>query len=406
MYRHGAANANPGLSGDPLRARAQCYDEPPIYALEPVMGVRLQWWRAASLAVGIVAISVLRYVTGPSASLLHELSLNLYYIPILVAAYWYGVLGGLLIAVVSSVVYLNRVTEIVSTYEPTRLAEVAVFFLVAITVGLLANAQRQVIDRYREIARMVERANADLRESNDQVRHTDRLRTIGEVATGIAEEIRHPLASIRGSLEIIEARTTPGSAEAESSQIAMSEVRRLDKMVREFLQFARPHEPELRLSSVHDVVTRAVTLLREEADRAGIQLDLEAPATDLRAHIDPLQIEQVLSNVILNAIQATPPGGRIAIHEEIGAIDVCIDVVDQGPGIAPEHHGRIFDPFFTTRGKGTGLGLAIAHRIVTVHAGRIHIAETSAVGTRFRILLPVKGPARQVRAPGETASGS
>jgi two-component system sensor histidine kinase HydH len=205
---------------------------------------------------------------------------------------------------------------------------------------------------------------------------------------------------------MVEARTTLGSPEAASSRIAMSEVRRLDSMVRDFLQFARPHDPELRHSSVHDVVTRAATLLRDDADRAGIQLDFDAPAVDVHAHIDPLQVEQVLSNVILNAIQATPPGGRIVIYQETGVIDVCIDVVDQGPGIPPDHHGRIFDPFFTTRGKGTGLGLAIAHRIVTMHAGRLHIAETSAAGTRIRILLPVKGPARPILAPEETVSAS
>lgn len=352
--------------------------------------------RVAILAAWLLAIALLRYFTPPAESLLHQLSLNLYYIPILIAAYWYGVAGGLLMAVVSSVAYLNHVTSIVSTYDTARLAEVAIFHLVGLTVGLLANAQRQVIDRYREIARMVERANAELRESHEQIRRADRLRTIGEVATNIADEIRSPLAVIRGAIETIEGRTTLDGPDAASSRIAMSEIRRLDTMVWDFLQFARPHDPDLRRTSVHDVVTRAVTLLRDEAGRAGIQLDLDAPDVDLHAHIDPLQVEQVLSNVILNAIQATPPGGRISIHEETGATDACIDVVDQGAGISPEHRGRVFDPFFTTRGKSTGLGLAIAHRIVTMHAGRMHIAETSAAGTRVRILLPLKGPARQI----------
>jgi signal transduction histidine kinase len=250
---------------------------------------------------------------------------------------------------------------------------------------------------------MVERANAELRESHEQSRRDDRLRTIGEVATGIAHEIRHPLASIRGAIEIIESRAQPDSPEVEFSRLAMSEVRRLDRMTWEFLQYARPHNPELRLSSVHDVVTQAVTLLREEAERAGVQLDLETQSMDLQAHIDPLQVEQVLLNVILNAIQATPPGGRIVIREQVVAIDACIDVVDEGPGIPPEHHGRIFNPFFTTRGHGTGLGLAIAHRIVTTHEGRLTIVKTSAAGTHFRILLPMKGPKRAPSLPESTA---
>ena len=371
---------------------------------EHLMRSRPTLLHVGGLSASIAAISVLRYYTnGPVPNLLHELSLNLYYIPILVGAYWYGVPGGLITALISSIVYVNRATAIASTYDPARVAEVAAFHLVAIVVGLLASAQRRVTERYRELAHMVERANAELRDSHDQARRADRLRTIGEVATGIAHEIRHPLASIRGAVEIIESRASPDSPEAEFSRLAMSEVRRLDRMTWEFLQYARPHDPEPRRSSVHDVTTQAVTLLREEAERAGLQLDLKTPDRDLHADIDPLQIEQVLLNVILNAIQATPPGGRVVIREQIVTAEVCIDIIDEGPGIPPDHHGRIFDPFFTTRGKGTGLGLAIAHRIVAAHEGRLKIVSTSASGTHFGIFLPVNGPRRAGPLPATMA---
>ena len=349
------------------------------------MGSRFRPLRAAGLAASIAAISVLRYVTGPSSNLLHELALNLYYIPILVAAYWYGVFGGLFIAAISSAAYLNRATQMVSTYDPGRLAEVAVFHLVAIVVGLLANAQR--------------RANDDLRTSHEQIRRIDRLRTLGEVATGLAHEIRHPLASIGGAIEIIESRSKADSPEAEFSRLAMSEVRRLDRLVWEFLRYARPHDPELRVLSLHDIVVQATTLLQVEADRAGVRVVLNTPPMDLNACIDPLQVEQVLLNVILNAIQATPPGGRVDIQEGNTGRDVWIDVADDGPGISSRDLPRIFAPFFTTREKGTGLGLAIAHRIVMAHEGHLEVLRSSAEGTRFRISLPVSGPAR-------TASGA
>jgi signal transduction histidine kinase len=335
--------------------------------------------RTASLVASIAAISLLRYVTGPSSTLLHELSLRLYYIPILVGAYWYGVAGGLVIAVISSVAYVNRASELVATFDRGRLAEVAVFHLVAIAVGILANAQR--------------RANAKLRDSYEEIRRIDRLRTLGEVAAGLAHELRHPLASIGGALEIIEARAHADSPEAEFSRLGMSEVRRLDQLVWEFLRYARPHAPELRVTSVHAIVMQTVTLLSVEAERAEVELAIEAHTSELRARIDPLQIEQVFLNVVLNAVQASPHGARVRIVEAIAGPDVCIDVIDQGPGILPSHLPRVFEPFFTTRDKGTGLGLAIAQRIVLSHGGRLDIAGTSASGTCIRILLPTAGPA-------------
>jgi two-component system, NtrC family, sensor histidine kinase HydH len=356
-------------------------------------------WRAAGLAASIVAISVLRYATGPSAGILHELSLRLYYIPILVSAYWYGVAGGLIVAAVSSIAYVNRVSEVIPTFDPARFAEVLVFYVIGLSVGLLANAQRRVAARYRSAAATLEAANAQLRDSHEQIRRIDRLRTLGEVATGLAHEIRHPLASICGAIEIIEARSQPDSPEAEFSRLAMAEVQRLDQLVWEFLRYARPHDPELRSMPVTEVVAQAVTLLRVEAERAQVALDVHSAVGAPDVAIDPLQIEQVLLNVIINAIQATPPGGRVLVREQLDGHEVRVDVVDEGPGIAAEHMSHIFSPFFTTREKGTGLGLAIAQRIITSHDGRLEVVQTSTRGTRFRISLPIARPALAAPAP-------
>jgi signal transduction histidine kinase len=362
------------------------------------------WRRTAGLAASIVAISMLRYATnGPSQSFLHELSLRLYYVPILLGAYWYGVPGGLVVALVSSIAYVNHVSEIVHEFEPGRLAEVVVFHVIGVSVGMLASAQRRVALRYQTAAATLEQANAKLHESHEQIRRMDRLRTLGEVATGLAHEIRHPLASIGGAIEIIEARAQAGSPEAEFSRLAMKEVQRLDLLVWEFLRYARPHEPELRTMPLDEVVAQAVTLLRVEAERAHVRLDVEPAAAPTEVSIDPLQIEQVLLNVLLNAIQATPAGGRIVVRQRLDGHEVSVDVVDEGPGIASEHLGSIFSPFFTTRERGTGLGLAIAHRIVMSHEGRLEVVQTSPRGTWFRIGLPLGGAVDVARAPSAAA---
>jgi len=361
-------------------------------------------WRAVGLATSLVAVSVLRYETnGPSQTFLHEIALRLYFVPILIAAYWYGVLGGLVMALISSIAYLNRVSEIVHTLDRGRLAEVVVFHLIGASVGMLASAQRRVARRYQTAATTLEQANATLRESHEQIRRMDRLRTLGEVATGLAHEIRHPLASIGGALEIIQARAAAGSPEAEFSQLAMREVQRLDLLVWEFLRYARPHAPELRTIALDEVVGQAVTLLRVEAERAGIRLDVEPAAAPIDVSIDPMQIEQVLLKVLLNAIQATASGGRVLVRQRLNGTEACIDVIDEGHGIDGEHLASIFNPFFTTREKGTGLGLAIAHRIVMSHDGRLDVVQTSKQGTWFSLGLPVHG-ASGAGAPAKVAA--
>jgi signal transduction histidine kinase len=362
-------------------------------------------WRVVALAASIVTVSILRYGTGPSQGLVHELSLRLYYIPILVGAYWYGVSGGLIVACVSSVAYVNHVSGPVPSPDSGRLAEVVVFLLIGLSVGMLANAQRRVTLRYRTAAATLESTNAQLRESHEQILRMDRLTTLGEVATGLAHEIRHPLASIGGAIEIIEARAPADSPEAEFSHLAMSEVRRLDRLVWEFLRYARPHAPEFRLMPLHEVVAQSIVLLRVEAERAHVALDVHSTAQDIEVSIDPLQIEQVLLNVILNAIQATPPGGRVAVREALDQRDAFVEVIDEGPGIAADHLSSIFRPFFTTRDAGTGLGLAIAQRIVLSHAGRLEVARTSARGTCFRISLPVGPPRGSGRQPSDAVIG-
>ena len=150
---------------------------------------------------------------------------------------------------------------------------------------------------------------------------------------------------------------------------------------------------------LHEVVTQVVMLLHVEAERAKVALEVAQIDTLPDVSIDPLQIEQVLLNVILNAIQATSAGGRIVIREYLDRRDALVDVVDEGAGIATEHLSSIFSPFFTTREKGTGLGLAIAHRIVMAHDGRIEVPHTSAAGTCFRIRLPLGGPSRSALQP-------
>ena len=364
------------------------------------MGANL--WRVALLGALMITIAILRRVTGPG--IWHELSLRVFYLPILLSAYWYGVGGGLVVALISAASYVNRVTPGGPAFDAGRYAEVVVFHVVGLTVGVLASAQRKVTARYQRAAETLESANRDLRDSHEEIRRIDRLKTVGEIATGLAHEIRHPLASISGALEIIEARSDPASPEAEFSRLAMSEVRRLDTLVWEFLTYARPHDPEPRAVPLGELVAHVVRLLRVEADGVHVVLDVESSEHPIDVLVDPLQIQQVLLNVMLNAVQATPPGKRVVVRQRLDGGEAIVDVIDEGAGISADQLPRIFSPFFTTREQGTGLGLAIAHRITSAHRGSIQVLETSAAGTTFRVRLPVSGRSPAVAAPVEVSS--
>jgi signal transduction histidine kinase len=370
-----------------------------IHAHGRPLGANPNLWRIALLAALMLAIAILRRVTGPG--IWHELSLRVFYLPILLGAYWYGVGGGLLVALVSAASYVNRVVPGGPAFDAGRYAEVVVFHVVGLTVGVLASAQRKVTARYQLAAETLESANRDLRDSHEEIRRIDRLKTVGEIATGLAHEIRHPLASISGALEIIEARSDPASPEAEFSRLAMSEVRRLDTLVWEFLAYARPHDPEPRAVPLSELVSHVVRLLRVEADTVHVALDVERPERPIDVLVDPLQIQQVLLNVMLNAVQATPPGKRVLVRQRLDGGEAVVDIIDEGPGISADQLSRIFSPFFTTREQGTGLGLAIAQRITSAHHGSIQVLETSAAGTTFRVRLPVSGRSPAVGAPAE-----
>ena len=348
--------------------------------------------RGAGLVAGIAAIASLHFVTNPSRIGLHELYNYLCYVPIILGAYWYGVWGGLAAAALTSAAFVPHIRAAWAgneAYSASLYAQVVVFHVLGLTVGLLAGAQRRLTARYRDAAASLERANRDLRDSQEHLRRADRLSALGEIAAGLAHEIQNPLAGVKGALEIIASRVAHGTPEAEFAGIGGKELARLEGLVGEFLTYARPHDPALRPTDIHDTVERVAALLRAEAERKGVALAFERPVEVPPLSLDPEQITQVIFNIVLNAIQATPTGGQICIRESLEPGCAVVDVIDEGPGVPPEHALRIFDPFFTTKPRGTGLGLAISHRIVTAHRGTIQALPSSPSGSVFRVRLPI-----------------
>lgn len=348
--------------------------------------------RGGGLLAAIAGIASLHFVTDPAYLALHEFYNYLCYVPIIFGAYWYGAWGGVAAAALTSAAFIPHIRAAWAgnqAYAASLYAEVVVFHILGLTVGLLAAAQRRLTARYRDAAVSLERANRELRESREHLRRADRLSALGEIAAGLAHEIQNPLAGVKGALEIIASRVVHGTPEAEFADIGGKELARLEGLVSEFLTYARPHDPALRPTDVHEIVDRVAALLRSQAERKTVTLVFERPTAIPLLSLDPEQITQVFFNVVLNAIQATTASGHVRIRESTELGWGVIDVIDEGPGIPPEHALRLFDPFFTTKPRGTGLGLAISQRIVTAHRGTIEALPGSPSGSVFRIRLPL-----------------
>ncbi len=355
--------------------------------LEP--GVVLRRW--IYLLLGLLVVSALHYATSPEQAWLHNLYQRLYYAPIVLGAYWFGVRGGLVTALAAALAYIPHIHHTWGDnvpYAASQYAELVIFQCAGLMIGFLADAQRRLTRQYQQAAASLSQANRDLTESHEQLRRADRLSALGEIAAGLAHEVRNPLAGMKGALEIVASKVKTGTPEAEFTAIAVTEVGRLDSLVGEFLSYARPHEPEFRLASLHDIIDLVALLLRPEAERADVRVARDEHERLPGVRMDPEQMRQVIFNIVLNGLQASAPGGELRVRTTREPGWAWVEVIDRGPGISDEHRARLFDPFFTTKTHGTGLGLAISQRIVTAHDGRLEIDAAPEGGTIVRIGLP------------------
>jgi signal transduction histidine kinase len=228
-----------------------------------------------------------------------------------------------------------------------------------------------------------------------QMSRAEHFATLGELAAGLAHEIRNPLAGIAGVIEIVSRDLPPNSAARLVIKDAKEETLQINRILTELLEIARPKPPQFRVSDVCSTVEHAVMFARQQAITKRITVEFEIKDTIPPVEHDPNQINQVLLNLLLNAIQSMDKPGviRVSLKHDDGA--VFITVADEGKGIPPETLPNIFRPFFTTKGHGTGLGLSLARRIVDSHGGHIDVTSVVGKGTQFQVELPITRSADQ-----------
>lgn len=238
-----------------------------------------------------------------------------------------------------------------------------------------------------------------LRQSRKIIERQEKLGSLGVLAAGVAHEIRNPLTSIKARLYTQQAVLARESEAFEDNVFITEEISRLEQIVRDFLAFARPSEPQLVRVRATRPLRDLDALMRSTLEREGLRLETEFLA-DPWVKADPHQLKQVLLNLVRNAAEALGTQGTIRLrtrtekrhHLRPPAHVAVIEVEDDGPGIPPDVQRRLFDPFFTTKPSGTGLGLSIAARIVEAHGGTLEYHPAERRGTRFRVVLPIDHP--------------
>lgn len=354
--------------------------------------------RIILLALFIIAISLLHYLTPLHLHYLHDIFQRLYYLPIILAAIWFGLRGGLACSLAVSIVYAPHVLFQWGghmTLELEKYLEILLYNVVGSVTGLLAQRERERGVELEKTADGLEQSYKKLQEQSEQLiaieknlRSAEKLSTLGEMAAVLAHEIRNPLGSIRGTAEILRDDYQPGDPKYEFIDIQIRETERLNRVVEDFLRMAKPQLIDKVSCHIKAELDTVVRLVANDASQRQIAINLVQPVAETVISADGEKLRQAFLNIVINALHATPVGGKIAI--ELSSTDSGVEIrfCDSGAGIASENMQRIFEPFFTTKADGTGLGLAITRKIIEGHGGTLQIDSTIGQGTTVIIRLP------------------
>ena len=348
------------------------------------------------LWIPIALVSYFHYSTVANHHWLHDIFRRLYYIPIILGAFSYGIKGGLLAALVSSIIYVPHAFTDFFMQDPgspiEKLLEIALYNIVGFITGFLANREHKERLRQESIAKKLKETLDEKKVLEEQLIRSGKLQALGELTAGIAHEIKNPLASIKGAAEAIADEIDEHSPRQNLIKIQKKELDRLEKTLERFLSFARPTKVMMSKIDLCELIAHVVKLVEPQAASKSIQIVIHCESTEYFVMGDRHQIIQVLVNLILNAVDAAGKNGVIKIStrkETIGPKKYCIiDVIDNGPGVPEELTEKIFNPFFSTKDHGAGLGLSISTKIMDGHGGFMKVENLKKdSGACFSIYL-------------------
>jgi two-component system, NtrC family, sensor histidine kinase HydH len=323
-----------------------------------------------SILVGI--ITILHYGTQRHDIYRHIFYQELYFIPLILGGFWFGLRGGLITSVAISLFYLPQVVmhwSGFSAFDFYKLLELSLFNGVAFVLGFISDRERKQQKRLRE---------------------TESLTAMGETVSMVAHDMKTPLVAIGGFAHLVQKRLDKDNDCQEKMEVILNATKKLEGMITDMLAFAGTMTLKRAPGNINKVVADILPIVEEIAKNKKVYLQTKLSENLPTFDFDHARIGQVLINLITNAIQASSEGGIVTISSRGERRKVVLAVVDHGCGIPSNKKKEIFSPFFTTKTDGTGLGLAIVKKIIEAHEGQLEVLENIERGMTFKVVLALK----------------
>ena len=328
------------------------------------------------LAIGglIVLLAAFSLAVSPRAMELHNILHHLNFLPFMMGGLifgWRGAAWSFAFAVLLQTPIILHNWEISPFDSQDQIVELTIFGAAGGIAGLLSDRERLQRRRVETTKAELESVYTELRQNIEHMKRSERLSAAGQLAARLAHEIRNPLASISGAAGILKRGQASLENREECLSILEKESQRLNKLLTNFLDFARPRLPRFQRVEVNSIIDSVTALARHSAILRQVELIRESSIVDLKLNCDSEQLKQVLLNLIINAVQASEGCGVVRVLSYLQSDSLFIEVRDQGCGLPAANREQIFEPFFTTKESGTGLGLAVAANIVQQHGGGV-----------------------------------
>jgi signal transduction histidine kinase len=347
----------------------------------------------AGVVIGTLLISLAHQAIPASEEHWHNVFQHLYYVPTVLAALLFGWRGGLAAALLAGISHLPDILQTLhvspdSAIEQT--VEIPVLCAVGLLTGIFSDRDRKQRKEIESTTRRLTEVYQELQRNFEQMKRAERLFAVGQLAAGLAHELRNPLGSVAGAAGILQRNANLEPKYQECLEIIDKESQRLNRLLTEFLDFARPRPPKFQSVDVDGLLDSVIQLATHGVGSPAVTLRKQTAQPMPCIDGDPEMLKQLLLNLVINAVQAMPDGGDVVVAAALRDGKMSISVQDQGKGVAPDIRERIFDPFFTTKDGGTGLGLPVAHQIVDQHGGILTAEPNASRGMTFSALLPLR----------------
>ncbi|HEB70884.1 MAG TPA: HAMP domain-containing histidine kinase [Desulfobulbus sp.] len=327
-------------------------------------------YRLTAVTVLILLLTVFHYTTPREDILLHVVFRDLYFFPIILSGFWFGLRGGVTASLAVTMLYLPMVVGKSSGFAGHDLGNqltILLFNIVGILVGWLRN--REAV-QYR--ARTKEHE----------------LAAMGKAVACVAHDMKTPLTVIGGLVRQVRRTVADEDKSAEKLDIALEQTMTLEFMVKDMLAFSRPLELDLKRRDLNTCIETAVRVAREKYRQQGVDLSFQSEDRQLLLNYDAHRLQQALLNLINNGMEASAPGDEVIVRSRSESDTVVVEVADRGKGINTDNPDTLFQPFISTKKDGTGLGLPIVKKVVEAHGGFIHCERRKERGMIFRLILP------------------